>query len=204
MADLNRYILSVIYGLLPVEFPIAKILDLLLGRNPGVVFNRLGMKTLITLHERLHHLPSERLTTEKIRVMSSMLDMGEVEVSSIMKTIAKAFSLSSDAFLNDMTRYDIFNSGYSNIPIHLHTQPNTFIGVLPVKSLVSMNFEEEIPIGQINLESLPTVYAVESRQQLLHVFRDRKAQLVLVIEQGTARRLGIVIARDVLDQLIGK
>jgi metal transporter CNNM len=67
-----------------------------------------------------------------------------------------------------------------------------------------MNFEEEIPIGQINLESLPTVYAVESRQQLLHVFRDRKAQLVLVIEQGTARRLGIVIARDVLDQLIGK
>lgn len=67
-----------------------------------------------------------------------------------------------------------------------------------------MNFEEEITIGQTTLESLPTVYAVESCQQLVHVFRDRKAQMVLVIEQGTALPLGIVTARDVLDQLIGE
>lgn len=128
MVDLDRYILWLMYGLFPVAYPIAKILDLLLGRSHGVVFNRLGLKTLITLHERLHHLPNERLTTEEISVMSSMLDMNEVEVPTIMTPIAKIFSLSSDVFLNDMTRYNILNSGYSNIPIHLHTQPNTFIG----------------------------------------------------------------------------
>jgi metal transporter CNNM len=192
------------YGLFPVAFPIAKILDLLLGCNHGVVFNRLGLKTLIALHERLHHLPNERLTTEEISVMASILDMNEVEVSTIMTPSAKIFSLSSDTFLNDTTRYNILNSGYSNIPIHLHTQPNTFIGVLPVKSLVSMNFKEEITIGQITLESLPTVYAVESCHQLLHVFRDRKTQMVLVIEQGTVLPLGIVTARDLLNVVIGE
>jgi metal transporter CNNM len=204
MTDKNRYVLWLMYGLFPVAFPIAKLLDLLLGRNHSMVFNRLGLKTLITLHERLHHLRSERLTTEEILVMSSVLEMNEVQISSIMTPISKVFSLSSDTFLNDMTRYNILTSGYSNIPIYLHPQPNAFVGVLPVKSLVSLNMEEEITIGQVSMESLPTIYAVESCHQLFQVFRNRKCQVVLVIEQGTALPLGIVTARDVLEQLIGR
>jgi metal transporter CNNM len=192
------------YGLFPVAFPIAKLLDLLLGRNHGMVFGRLGLKTLLMFHEGLHHSARERLTVDEISLLSSALDFNGLRVSSVMTPISKVFSLSSDAFLNDMTRYNILKSGYSNIPIHLHTQPNTFLGLLPVKSLVSTSLEEEVTIGQISLESLPVVYSTETCLEVLNVFKERKARVVLVIEQGTALPLGIVTARDIFEELIGE
>ncbi|PMD66797.1 DUF21-domain-containing protein [Hyaloscypha bicolor E] len=195
----SRYVLWLMYGLFPIAFPIAKLLDLLLGRNHGMVFGRLGLKTLLMFHEGLHHSARERLTVDEISLLSSALDFNGVRVSSVMTPISKVFSLSSDAFLNDMTRYNILKSGYSNIPIHLHTQPNT-----ETASLVSTSLEEEVAIGQISLESLPVVSSTETCLEVLNVFKERKAQVVLVIEQGTALPLGIVTARDIFEELIGE
>ncbi|KAE9378690.1 DUF21-domain-containing protein [Stipitochalara longipes BDJ] len=199
----SRYVLWLMYCLFPVAFPIAKALDLLLGRNHGIVFDRLGLKTLLMFHEGLHHLAGERLNIDEISILSSILDFNSLQVSSVMTPISKVFSLSSDTFLNDMARYNILRSGYGNIPIHLHTQPNTFVGLLPVKSLVSTNLEEEVTIGQLSLETLPVVYSTESCLDTLNIFRERKAQVVLVIEQGTALPLGILTARDILEELMG-
>jgi metal transporter CNNM len=116
------------YGLFPVALPIAKLLDLLLGLNHVMVFNRLGLKTIILLHERLHHSIRERLTTKEIAIMSSVLDLNDTPISTIMTPISSVFTLSSDTFLNDMTRYNILKSGYSGIPIHLCAQPNALWG----------------------------------------------------------------------------
>lgn len=198
----HRYVLWLMYGLFPMAFPIAKVLDLLLGDNHGMVLDRSGLKTLLTLHEGLHQSKSERLTRDAISILASVLDFDRREVSSVMTPIAKVFSLSSESFLNDMTRYNILKSGCSNILIHLHTQPNTFLGLLPVKSLVSMNLEAEVTLGQVLLEHLPVVYSAESCLEILAVFRDPKIELLLVIEQGTGLPLGIVTARDIFEELI--
>ncbi|OAF55338.1 hypothetical protein VC83_08229 [Pseudogymnoascus destructans] len=50
----SRYVLWVMYGLFPVAYPIAELLDRLLGANHGLVFNRAGLKTLVMLHEGLN------------------------------------------------------------------------------------------------------------------------------------------------------
>jgi metal transporter CNNM len=192
------------YCFFPVAFPIAKVLDFLLGYNHGMVFDRLGLKTLLMFHDGLHHSTRERLNTDEISILSSVLDFNSLQVSSVMTPISKVFSLSSDTFLNAMTRYNILRSGFGNIPIYLHTQPNTFVGLLTVKSLVSTNLDDEVTIGQLSLENLPVVYSTESCLDTLNVFRERKAQVVLVIEQGTALPLGILTARDILEELIGE
>lgn len=192
------------YGLFPVAFPIAKLLDLLLGHNRGMIFDRLGLKTLLKFHEGLHGLIRERLKADEVSILSSVLDFNSLQVSSVMTPITEVFSLSSDTFLNHMTRYNILKSGYSSIPIRLHTQPNTFVGLLPVKSLVSTNIEEGVTISQVSLEGMPVVYSTESCLDILNVFRGRKSKVALVVEQGTAVPLGIVTARDILEELIGE
>ncbi|KAN0115426.1 DUF21 domain containing protein [Hyaloscypha variabilis] len=199
----SRYVLWLMYCFFPVAFPIAKVLDFLLGHNHGMVFDRLGLKTLLMFHDGLHHSTRERLNTDEISILSSVLDFNSLQVSSVMTPISKVFSLSSDTFLNAMTRYNILRSGFGNIPIYLHTQPNTFVGLLTVKSLVSTNLDDEVTIGQLSLETLPVVYSTESCLDTLNVFRERKTQVVLVIEQGTALPLGILTARDILEELIG-
>ncbi|KFZ19088.1 hypothetical protein V501_00850 [Pseudogymnoascus sp. VKM F-4519 (FW-2642)] len=201
----SRYVLWVMYGLFPVAYPIAKLLDRLLGANHGLVFNRAGLKTLVILHEGLNFSPAERLNQEDVTVISSVLDLKEIPISSIMTPLPKLFSLSIDTYLSDMTRYNILKSGYSAVLIHIQDQPTSFVGVLPIKSLVALNFEEDVTVGQLSLDRLPVVRRDASCQELFHVFRDRKVHLVLVTERGTihGEPLGIVSARDVMSELIG-
>ncbi|KAL5349504.1 hypothetical protein ACLOAV_005797, partial [Pseudogymnoascus australis] len=206
-AVLASSVLIMIFGeIIPqMAYPIAKLLDRLLGANHGLVFNRAGIKTLVMLHEALNFSPAERLNREDVTVISSVLELKEVPISSIMTPLPKLFSLSIDTFLNDMIRYNILKSGYSAVPIHMQDQPTSFVGVLPIKSLVALKYEEEITVGQLSLDSLPVVRGDASCQELFHVFRDRKVHLVLVTEKGTidGEPLGIVSARDVMSELIG-
>ncbi|KAL2075849.1 hypothetical protein VTL71DRAFT_792 [Oculimacula yallundae] len=200
----SRYVIWVMYLLFPIAYPVSKILDRLLGQSHGTIFNRAGLKTLITLHERLSFSPTERLNREEVTVISTVIDLNAKPISSIMTPIAKVFTLGFDTILNDMTRYNILTSGFSCIPVHLQDHPTSFVGVLPTKSLVALNFEEAIIVGQLSLESLQVVRPDFSCQQLFQIFRDRSIELVLVTERGTlhGEPLGIVTARDVMDELI--
>jgi metal transporter CNNM len=193
------------YGLFPVVYPIAKLLDSLLGTNHGLLFNRAGLKTLVILHERLSYSSAERLKREEVAIISSVLDLNEAPISSIMTPISKLFTLSLDDDLNDITRYNIVKAGYSNIPIYSHRRPTTFVGALAVKSLVALNFEEGVTVGQLSLDSLPVVRPDATWQRAVSVFRDRKVQIALVTENGTlhGEPLGIVTARDVMEKLFG-
>lgn len=194
------------YGLFPVAYPIAKLLDRVLGESHGVIFNRAGLKTLILLHERPSYTSAERLNQEEVAIISSVLDLNETPISSIMTPVSSLFTLSLDACLNSMTRYSILTAGYSNIPIHLDDHPTTFVGVLSVKSLVGLNFKDEVTVGQLSLDGLPVIAPDASCQTIFSTFRDKKVQMALVTEGGTphGESLGIVTAKDVLDKLIGE
>lgn len=181
------------------------LLDRLLGTSHGIFFNRAGLKTLAILHERRGYTSAERLNREEVVVISSVLDMHGTAISKIMTPISRLFTLSLDAHLNDVTRNDILTSGYSNIPVHLHDHPTTFVGVLSAKSLVALNSKSEVKIGQLSLGRLPVVRPDASCQTTFNIFRERKVEMALVTERGTphGQPLGIVTARDVMDELIG-
>ncbi|KAL3427911.1 duf21 and cbs domain protein [Phlyctema vagabunda] len=201
----SRYVLWVMYMLFPVAYPIARLLDSLLGNNHGIIFNRAGLKALLFLHERLSFSPTDRLSREEVTLMSAVLDMKERPVLSISTPISKLFTLAFNTPLNDMTRYNILNSGFHGIPIHMAGHSKSFIGVLPVRSLVALPAEDNVTIGQLSLNTLPVVRPDVGIQEIVHLFRDRKVRMALVTELGTehGEPLGIVTARDVMEAIIG-
>jgi metal transporter CNNM len=194
------------YGLFPVAYPIAKLLDLLLGANHGLLFNREGLKMLIMLHERSQFSLTERLSREEVTVISTILDLKDKPISSIMTPLANLFTLSNETFINEMTRYNILASGYTIIPIYQQGHLRSFVGVLSVKSLAALKFGEEITVGQLSLDILPVVRPEASCQELFHIFRDQNIKMVLVTERGSRRGepLGIVSARDVMTEVFGE
>lgn len=189
----------------PVTYPIARLLDRILGANHIIFFNRDGIKELVKIHE-LVNFSSSRLNREEVTVIGAMLDIHQVSVAQIMTPISKVYALSIDQPLNDITRYNILASGFSGIPIHMANHPANFLGLLPVKAMVALRVEEEITIGKLTLSTLLVVRPDVSCQQILHIFRDRSVQMVLVTERGTphGEPLGIVTARDVMQVLIGE
>ena len=76
------------FCLFPVAFPLAKLLDLLLGCNHGMVFDRLGLKNLLEFHEGLHHATTERLTVDEIMILSTVLDFNSRPVSTVTTPIS--------------------------------------------------------------------------------------------------------------------
>lgn len=139
-------------------------------------------------------------------MISSILDLKATPVSSIMTPISKLYTLSVDKALDDMTRYNVLKLGYSGIPIHMEHRPSSFIGVLPVKSLVALRVEEAVTVGKLTLDTLLVVRPDVSCQEILPIFRDRSVRMVLVTERGTphGEPLGIVTTRDIMNELIGK
>ncbi|CZT40839.1 uncharacterized protein RSE6_00503 [Rhynchosporium secalis] len=200
----SRYVIWLMYVLFPIAYPISKVLDRLLGQSYGTIFNREGLKTLVALHERLSFSPTDRLNREEVTVIATIIDMNAKPISSIMTPISKAFVLGFDTILNDMTRYNILTSGFGCIPIHLQDHPTSFVGVLSTRSLVALNFQEDVTVGQLPFELLHVVRPDISCQQLFRVFRDRSVHMALVTEKGTihGEPLGIITARDVMDELI--
>lgn len=194
------------YLLFPVAYPTAKLLDFLLGANHGAIFNRAGLKSLVMLHEHLNFLTTERLNRKEVTLISNILDLRERQIWSIMTPMPKLFTLSFDTPLNDTTRFNILKSGCEFIPV-LSSHPRAFVGVLAVASLVALHTNEEVTIGQLALETLPTVAvrANTSCQVMIPALRDRRVGIFLVSDDGTSHGvpLGIVTARDLLEVLIG-
>jgi metal transporter CNNM len=201
-----RYVLWLMYGLYPVAYPVSILLDVLLGTSHGTFFNRAGFKVLAALQERRGHTTAERLNREEVTVISSVLDLNETTVSAIMTPISTVFSLSLDADLNDATQNQILTAGFANIPVHRHEQPSTFVGVLSVKSLVAFDSQNDMAVGRMALGRLPVLPPDVSCQRTFGIFRDRKVEMALVTDRGTqhGQPLGIVTARDIMDELIGK
>lgn len=193
------------YILYPVAYPVAKLLDHLLGASNGLFFDRAGLKTLIMLHECMN-FSTERLNKEEVTVITSMLDLNSRSVSSIMTPFSKVFTLSSDQILDEVTRYNILSSGYSHVPVLIERHSASFIGALSVKSLVALKSVLEVTVGQLSLETMPVVNANASVQELVHMFRNRTVDIVLVTENGSTQGepLGIVTARDLMDELLGE
>lgn len=170
------------------------------------MFNRAGLKSLIMLHENLSGLFPQRLNQEEVTVISSIIDMKNINIGTVMTPMTNVYSLNTETVLNDMTCYNILKSGYSCIPINMASDPSKFTGVLSVKSLVAMRFEDVPTIGQISLSSMPTVRPEVSCQDVIHLFRHRRSEMVLVTEGGTSygQPIGILTYKDVMEEVIGE
>ena len=108
------------------------------------------------------------------------------------------------SYLSDAIQNSILTAGHSNIPVYLQDHSTTFVGVLAVKSLVALNPQDKVTVGQLSLGRLPVIPPDASCHKIFNVFRDKKVEMALVTEKGTPHGapLGIVTARDAMDALI--
>lgn len=146
------FVLVLMYIMYPVAYPCAMLLDHILGEDHGTVYKKSGLKTLVTLHKTMG---VERLNQDEVTIISAVLDLKEKPVSSIMTPMDRVFTMSADALLDEKTVEEIFNAGFSRIPIHLPNEPTNFIGMLLVRVLISYDPEDALPVASFPLATLP-------------------------------------------------
>ncbi|CCD26071.2 Mam3p NDAI_0G02940 [Naumovozyma dairenensis CBS 421] len=202
-AFFSPFVLLLMYVMYPVAYPIATLLDYLLGEDHGTIYKKSGLKTLVTLHRTMG---VERLTQDEVTIISAVLDLKEKSVKEIMTPIENVFTMSAATILDDKTVELIFNSGFSRIPIYLPNEPNNFIGMLLVRVLISYDPDDALPVSHFPLATLPETSPNTSCLNILNYFQEGKSHMCIVSKDPGSSQgaIGVLTLEDVIEELIGE
>lgn len=198
------FVLVLMYLMYPVAYPIASLLNYMLGEDHGTMYKKSGLKTLVTLHRTMGGV--ERLTHDEVTIISAVLDLKEKKVKEIMTPIENVFTISADTVLDEKHVAEIFDSGFSRIPIYLPNEPTNFIGMLLVRILISYDPEDCLPVSHFPLATLPETSPNTSCLNILNYFQEGKSHMCVVSEEpgSSMGALGVLTLEDVIEELIGE
>ncbi|CCU75063.1 hemolysin [Blumeria hordei DH14] len=199
-------VLGLMWIMAPIAWPIAKLLDKLLGEDHGTVYKKSGLKTLVTLHKTLGTSPTERLNQDEVTIISAVLDLKDKAVGDIMTPIEDVFTMSEDTILDEDTMNIILSAGYSRIPIFEPGNPQNFVGMLLVKILITYDPEDCKKVSEFALATLPETRPETSCLDIVNFFQEGKSHMVLVSEYPAENygAIGVVTLEDVIEELIGE
>jgi len=203
-----------IFLILPLAWPISKLLDCVLGDEFGLVYTNRELRNLVELHTTEGDLP-----TETAGIMSGALDFSKLTVQSIMTEWKSVFYLKSDAKLDFECLERIFKSGHSRVPVvdfigsNYEGQRLQVIGLLFVKDLILLDPEDELPVRNIIdtfLHDLKHIDVNTSVKTVMDEFRHGRSHLAIVRKQlaqkvnGDAiyENVGIVTLEDIIENIL--
>ncbi|KAK4162871.1 putative transporter [Cladorrhinum sp. PSN259] len=202
---MSKPVLVMMYLMAPIAWPIAKLLDKLLGEDHGTVYKKSGLKTLVTLHKNLGEV-SQRLNQDEVTIISAVLDLKEKPVANVMTPMNDVFVMAEDTVLDEKTMDMILSAGYSRIPIHETGNLTNFVGMLLVKILITYDPEDARLVKDFPLATLPETRPETSCLDIVNFFQEGKSHMVLVSEYPGEDHgaLGVVTLEDVIEELIGE
>ncbi|KAK3074707.1 cell agglutination protein Mam3 [Teratosphaeriaceae sp. CCFEE 6253] len=205
-AAMAPVVLCFMWILSPIAWPIAKLLDYLLGEDHGTSYKKAGLKTLVQLHKTLGTTPGERLMEDEVNIIASVLDLKDKRVDSVMTPMQDVFTMSADTVLDERMMETILSQGYSRIPIYAPDNHRNYIGMLLVKILITYDPEDAQRVRDFALATLPETHPYTSCLDIINFFQEGKSHMVLVSDDpGTDHgAMGVVTLEDVIEELIGE
>jgi len=216
--------------LLPVAWPISKVLDAVLGGDLGTLYSRTELKMLFTMQaERAAADTQENadmgtIGKSEAAFLCGALSLSEKQAHQIMTRIADVFCVHADDLLDFALMRKIADSGHTRIPVvstrALDDDSNTeairsdeVLGLLSTKDLILIDPEDRMPVGQLLKHcgrSVLTFWFDTPVAQLFRDFKHGRSHLGIIkrVNEDDERRdpfyeiTGIVTLEDVLEELI--
>lgn len=197
------FVLALMYLEFPIAYPIALLLDCILGHDEGITYRKAELKTFVGLHR---HIGTDGLNEDEVTIISAVLDLSEKTIVDIMTPIQETFTLAEDSILDESTVTELVSQGYSRVPIHQAGNDRNFIGMLLVKHLISYDPEDAKPVREFQLSTLPEGAADMTCLEALNFFQQGRSHMLLVSSQPgePGGALGVVSLEDVIEEMIGE
>ncbi|XP_016476770.1 DUF21 domain-containing protein At4g14240-like [Nicotiana tabacum] len=163
----------------PISYPIGKILDCVLGHNE-VLFRRAQLKALVSIHSREAGKGGD-LTHDETTIISGALDLTEKTAEEAMTPIESTFSLDVNSKLDWEAMGKILARGHSRVPVY-SGNPKNVIGLLLVKSLLTVRAETETPVSAVSIRRIPRVPADMPLYDILNEFQKGSSHMAAVVK----------------------
>eukprot|EP00764_Aduncisulcus_paluster_P005075 gnl/Carplike_NY0171/1846_a2507_550.p1 GENE.gnl/Carplike_NY0171/1846_a2507_550~~gnl/Carplike_NY0171/1846_a2507_550.p1 ORF type:complete len:635 (+),score=186.75 gnl/Carplike_NY0171/1846_a2507_550:31-1935(+) len=162
-----------------VTFPIAKMLDCLLGEEIGTIYSRNELKQLIAFHAGSNH---SDFTNEESTLLAGAIDFSTRTVDTIVTPLDKVFMLSIDEKLDFKTMSKILESGHSRVPVYREDKQHV-LAILVVKDLILLDPEDDTPVKTILPvygRDAPQIFGDEKLGALLDKFKESNFNFCIV------------------------
>ncbi|XP_028762205.1 DUF21 domain-containing protein At4g14240-like [Neltuma alba] len=168
----------------PIAYPIGKVLDAVLGHNDAL-FRRSQLKALVSIHSQEAGKGGE-LTHDETTIISGALDLTEKTAEEAMTPIESTFSLDIDSKLDWEAIGKILAKGHSRVPVYCGN-PSNIIGLLLVKSLLTVRAETETPVSAIVIRRIPRVPSDMPLYDILNEFQKGSSHMAAVVKVNKER-----------------
>ncbi|KAF8840264.1 DUF21-domain-containing protein [Paxillus ammoniavirescens] len=197
MAGFTRIL---IYLLGIVAWPVAKLLELVLGSHHGIIYRRAELKELIAMHSSISSHGGD-LKTDTVTIIGATLDLQEKVVKQAMTPIEDVFMLSIESKLDYKTMQKICLTGHSRVPVYEEVEiaidssghlekVKKIVGILLVKQCVLLDPKDAVPLRKIPLNKVPFVPNNESLLGILDKFQEGRSHMAIVsrfsVEKATS------------------
>ncbi|KAL4290811.1 hypothetical protein GQ457_14G012220 [Hibiscus cannabinus] len=176
LAGVVRILMILCY---PIAYPIGKVLDWVLGHNEAL-FRRAQLKALVSIHSQEAGKGGE-LTHDETTIISGALDLTEKTAEEAMTPIESTFSLDVNSKLDWEAMGKILARGHSRVPVY-SGNPKNIIGLLLVKSLLTVRPETETPVSAVSIRRIPRVPADMPLYDILNEFQKGSSHMAAVVK----------------------
>lgn len=171
----------------PVSYPIGKLLDYALGHNDSALFRRAQLKALVSIHGKEAGKGGD-LTHDETTIISGALDLTEKTAEEAMTPIESTFSLDVNSKLDWEAIGKILARGHSRVPVY-SGNPRNIIGLLLVKSLLTVRAETETPVSAVSIRRIPRVSADMPLYDILNEFQKGSSHMAAVVKARGKKHL---------------
>ncbi|KAJ6471635.1 hypothetical protein C8R47DRAFT_746050 [Mycena vitilis] len=196
------FVLFLMYLFSPIAYPIAKLLDAVLGADETHTYKKAELKSFLQFHKT----GEEPLMDDEISILNGVLELNTKKIEAIMTPIADVVSLPADAVLDEELVDMILRSGYSRFPVHEPKDPDAFIGLLLIKKLLGYDPALRRPVSSFPLTILPEAHPSINLFQALDYFQIGRAHLLLISETPgkPAGALGVITLEDIIEEILSE
>ncbi len=184
--------------LMPISWPIAWLLDRLLGDEMPTVYSKHELIKMIEDHEDLQN---SEIDEDEERIIKGALSYSDKRVRDIMTPRTEMFALPHDEPMSSRIVKDISQTGHSRIPVYKENR-DEIVGVLYTKDLIKHNWQDKT-VGEVARKDVIFVDSDKKLDELLNSFKQTRHHLFVVMNQygGVS---GIVTVEDVIEEIIGE
>ncbi|KAJ7575985.1 hypothetical protein C8J56DRAFT_974264 [Mycena floridula] len=191
-----------IYCLGIISWPVAKLLELVLGPHHGIIYRRAELKELIAMHSS-NATHGGDLKMDTVTIIGATIDLQDKTVAQAMTPIKDVFMLSIDSQLDYDLLRKICMTGHSRVPVYeevdvplpdksgsissaegrgrQRTQTvKKIVGILLVKQCVLLDPKDGIPLRMIPLNKVPFVPQNEPLLGILDRFQTGRSHMAIV------------------------
>ncbi|CAN6985835.1 unnamed protein product, partial [Brassica oleracea var. botrytis] len=169
----------------PISFPVAKMLDWVLGHGDPL-FRRAQLKALVSIHGEAAGKGGE-LTHDETTIISGALDLTAKTAREAMTPIESIFSLDINSKLDWEAMYKIQTRGHSRIPVYSEN-PKNVVGLLLVKSLLTVRPESDTLVSTVGIRHIPRVPADMPLYDILNEFQKGSSHMAAVVKVNVKRK----------------